>query len=80
MATERMLKRAGRELEEKRLELHVSPEVAVFLMEERGERIAHIERSYGMEIDIVDDPGLRRQEHRLKVARTSEDVTDRVRL
>ncbi|MGD8396793.1 MAG: ribonuclease E/G, partial [Candidatus Eiseniibacteriota bacterium] len=80
MSTERMLKRAGRELKDKRLELHVSPEVAVFLMEERGERIAQIERAHGMEVDIVDDPSLRRQERRLKVARTAEDVTDRVKL
>ena len=42
--------------------------------------LTQIERSFGMEIDIVDDPGLRRHEHRLKVARTSEDVTDRVKI
>jgi len=78
MAVERMLKRAGREIPEKRLELHVSPEVAVFLMEERGSRIAAIERTNGMEVDIVDDPGLRRHERRLKVVGTSEDVTERV--
>ena len=78
MAVERMLKKAGREIPEKRLELHVSPEVAVFLMEERGSRIAAIERTNGMEVDIVDDPGLRRHERRLKVVGTSEDVTERV--
>ncbi len=78
MAVERMLSRAGRELTEKRLELHVSPEVAVFLMEERGGRIGHIERVCGLELDIVDDPTLRRHERRLKVIGTSEDVTERV--
>ncbi len=78
MAVERMLKRAGRDIGEKRLELHVSPEVAVFLMEERGARIGQIERLYGMEVDIVDDPNLRRHERRLKVVGTSEDVTERV--
>ena len=36
--------------------LRVSPEVAVFLMEERGARIGPIERTDGMEVDIVDDP------------------------
>jgi ribonuclease G len=78
MAVERMLERAGRELNEKRLELHVSPEVAVFLMEERGGRIGQIERRHGLEVDIVDDPTLRRNERRLKVVGTSEDVTERV--
>jgi ribonuclease G len=78
MAVERMLKRAGRDIGEKRLELHVSPEVAVFLMEERGARIGQIERMYSMEVDIVDDPNLRRHERRLKVVGTSEDVTERV--
>jgi ribonuclease G len=78
MAVERMLKRAGRDIGEKRLELHVSPEVAVFLMEERGARIGQIERTYSMEVDIVDDPNLRRHERRLKVVGTSEDVTERV--
>jgi hypothetical protein len=47
-------------------------------MEERGSRIAAIERTNGMEVDIVDDPGLRRHERRLKVVGTSEDVTERV--
>ena len=56
----------------------MSPEVAVFLMEERGNRIGQIERAHGMEVDIVDDPGLRRHERRLKVVGTSEDVTERV--
>jgi ribonuclease G len=78
MAVERMLRRAGRELKEKRFELHVSPEVAVFLMEERGSRIGQIERANGIEVDIVDDPNLRRHERRLKLIGTSEDVTDRV--
>ncbi len=80
MTVERMLERAGRELTEKRLELHVSPEVAVFLMEERGGRIGQIERRHGLEVDIVDDPTLRRNERRLKVVGTSEDVTERVGL
>jgi ribonuclease G len=78
MAVERMLHRAGRELKMQRLELHVSPEVAVFLTEERGARIAQIERAYGMEVDIVDDPGLRRHERRLKVKGSTEDVTEKV--
>jgi hypothetical protein len=52
--------------------------VAVFLMEQRGHRIAQVEKAHGLEIDIVDDPSLRRQERRLKVARTAEDVTEQV--
>jgi len=78
MAVERMLKRASRELKANRLELHVSPEVAVFLTEERGARLAQIERTFGLEVDIVDDPGLRRHERRLKLVDTAEDVTERV--
>jgi len=47
-------------------------------MEERGGRIGQIERRHGLEVDIVDDPTLRRNERRLKVVGTSEDVTERV--
>jgi len=75
MKMERILKRAAAELGEKELQLKVSPQVAVYLLEERGARIEQLERRLGLELDIVDDPSLRREDFRLILRRGSKDVT-----
>ncbi|KPJ61346.1 MAG: hypothetical protein AMJ46_01140 [Latescibacteria bacterium DG_63] len=75
MRMERVLKRAAAESGEKKLQLRVSPEVAVFLLEERGLRLEQLERRLGIELDIVDDPSLRREDFRLILRRGHRDVT-----
>jgi ribonuclease G len=75
MKMERILKRAAAELGEKEMRLKVSPQVAVYLLEERGARLEHLERRLGLEIDIVDDPSLRREDFRLILRRGNKDVT-----
>jgi ribonuclease G len=75
MKIERILKRAAAELGEKEMRLKVSPQVAVYLLEERGARLEHLERRLGLELDIVDDPSLRREDFRLILRRGNKDVT-----
>jgi len=75
MKMERILKRAAAELGEKELQLKVSPQVAVYLLEERGARIEQLEGRLGLELDIVDDPSLRREDFRLILRRGNKDVT-----
>jgi ribonuclease G len=75
MKTERILKRAAAELGEKHLQLKVSPQVAVYLLEERGARLEHLERRLGLEVDILDEPSLRREDFRLILKRGNKDVT-----
>ncbi len=78
VSTERLLKRAARELSDTHFELYVAPEVAAFLKEQRAERIHRVERGYDIKVKIIADDHLRREERRLKVASTREDVTDKV--
>ncbi len=75
MKIERMLKRAATELGEKELQLRVSPDVAVYLLEERGSRLERLERRLAIQLDIVDDPSLRREDFRIITKRGKKDVT-----
>jgi ribonuclease G len=75
MKMERILKRAAAELGEKEMRLKVCPQVAVYLLEERGARLEHLERRLGLQLDIVDDPSLRREDFRLILRRGNKDVT-----
>lgn len=75
MKIERVLKRAAAELGEKELQLRVSPDVAVYLLEEKGSRLERLERRLGVQIDIVDDPSLRREDFRVILRRGKKDVT-----
>jgi ribonuclease G len=75
MKIERVLKRAAAELGEKELQLRVSPDVAVYLLEEKGSRLERLERRLGIQIDIVDDPSLRREDFRVILRRGKKDVT-----
>ncbi|MBN1505029.1 MAG: ribonuclease E/G [Candidatus Eisenbacteria bacterium] len=75
MKIERVLKRAAAELGEKELQLRVAPDVAVYLLEERGSRLERLERRLGVQLDIVDDPVLRREDFRIITRRGKKDVT-----
>ncbi|UCF79311.1 MAG: Rne/Rng family ribonuclease [Candidatus Eiseniibacteriota bacterium] len=75
MRMERVLKRASVELGEKKLQLRVSPAVAVFLLEKRGPRLEQLEKRLGIEVDVVDDPSLGREDFKLILRRGHRDVT-----
>ncbi len=75
MKIERVLKRAAAELGEKELQLRVSPDVAVYLLEQRGARLERLEKRLKIELDIFDDPSLRREDLKVILKRGSKDVT-----
>jgi ribonuclease G len=76
---ERTLTRIGVNTQEKQIELRVSPEMAQYLFAEISERLARLEKKFKFEIDLRDDPRLRRSEIRVIFPRTNEDVTERFR-
>jgi len=77
---ERLLTRIGVNTQEKMIELRVSPEMAQHLFAESSERLARLEKKFKFQIDLRDDPRLRRGEVKVIFPRTSEDVTERFRV
>jgi ribonuclease G len=75
MKVERALHRLGISGHERSVELRMHPKVAVHLLEEAGQRLAELERRYGLNIEIRDDPTLRRDQIRVLSQRTKEDLT-----
>ncbi len=76
---ERVLTRIGVNTQEKEIELRVAPEMAQHLFAENSERLARLETQFKFQLDVRDDPRLRRHEVRVIFPRTNEDVTERFR-
>ncbi|HKA24940.1 MAG TPA: ribonuclease E/G, partial [Candidatus Eisenbacteria bacterium] len=72
---ERLLRRVHAKAAEKGIVVHVAPEVAVFMLEHNGKRLAEFEKRYKLQVDLRDDPGLAREDIRLVSSRTKKDVT-----
>jgi ribonuclease G len=79
LKVERLLTRIGVNTQEKMIELRVSPEMARHLFAENSERLARLEHKFKFQIDVRDDPRLRRGEVKVIFPRTHEDVTERFR-
>ena len=79
LKVERLLSRIGVNTQEKLIELRISPEMAQHLFAQNSERLARLEKKFKFEIDVRDDPRLRRSEVRVIFPRTNEDVTERFR-
>ncbi|MFH0778216.1 MAG: Rne/Rng family ribonuclease [Candidatus Eisenbacteria bacterium] len=75
MKIERLLKRTVADFGEKDIQLRVSPQVAVFLLEERGLRLERLERRFDLKLDIVDDHSLRRENFRIILKKGNRDIT-----
>jgi Ribonuclease G/E len=73
---ERLLRRVSAAGKEKELVIRVSPDVAVYILEHNGRRLAEVERRYKLAIDLKDDPQVRREEIRMFSARTKQEITD----
>ena len=73
---ERLLRRISAAGKEKELVIRVSPDVAVYILEHNGRRLAEVERRYKLSIDLKDDPQVRREEIRMFSARTKQEITD----
>ena len=72
---ERLLRRVHAKGTEKGIVVHVAPEVAVFVLEHNGRRLHDFEKRYKLQVDLRDDPALRREEVRLVSAKSKKDVT-----
>ena len=75
MRIERLLKRMRTRCNEKRIELFLHPEVAFHMLSESARRIIRLEKRFKMEIDVKDDPNLRREEIYVRSSKTGEDLT-----
>jgi ribonuclease G len=80
LKVERLLTRIGVNTQEKLIELRVSPDMAQHLFAENSERMARLEKQFNFQIDLRDDPRLRRNEVKVIFPRTNEDVTERFRI
>jgi ribonuclease G len=79
LKVDRLLTRIGVNTQEKMIELRVSPEMAQHLFAENSERLARLEAKFKFQIDVRDDPRLKRGEVKVIFPRTNEDVTERFR-
>jgi ribonuclease G len=75
MRVERSLRRIGARTKEKEVQLWMSPDLAVWLFDERGDRLEALERRYGFIVDFQEDPRLRRDEFKIFFPRSKRDVT-----
>ncbi len=75
MRLERSLKRMRSRTNEKRIQLYLNPEFAFRMLSESARRIIHLEKRFKLEIDVKDDPNLRREEFVVRSSRTGEDLT-----
>ena len=73
---ERLLRRVAAAGREKALVVRVAPEVAVYILEHGGRRLLELEKRYKLQVDLKDDPQVRREEVRLFSARTKQEITD----
>lgn len=62
---ERLLRRVGMDGKEKKVQVRAHPAVAIFLLEEERDTLADLRKSYGVEIEIRDDPLLLRDDFEL---------------
>ncbi len=62
---ERVMRRVAAMGDEKRMTVKVSPEVALFFVEQEGRRFADLEKRFKLIVDLKDDPQLKRGEMRV---------------
>ncbi|MBU1947931.1 MAG: ribonuclease E/G, partial [Candidatus Eisenbacteria bacterium] len=73
---ERLLQRIHAQSGERQVQIRIHPVVAGYLLDERAERMAELEKNWGMRLDIREDPRLKRDEIRIFFPRTQKDVTE----
>jgi ribonuclease G len=74
---ERALRRVAAMGDEKRITLRVNPEVALYFVEQEARRFAELEKRFKIQVDLKDDPQLKRGEMRVFNAR-KQDLTKQV--
>jgi len=73
---ERLLRRISAAGKEREIVVRVAPDVALYILEHNGRRLADVERRYKISIDLKDDPQVRREEIRMFSARSKSEITD----
>jgi ribonuclease G len=71
---ERAVRRVASSKREKRLKLVVSPDMAVFLVAEEGDRMRALEKDTRRSIEVTDDRELGREEFRILSAKTGREL------
>ena len=62
---------------EKRITLRVAPEVALYFVEQEARRFGELEKRFKLQVDLKDDPALKRGEMRVFTAK-KQDLTKQV--
>jgi ribonuclease G len=75
---ERMVRRVSHYTRAREVRLQANAQLAVFLREERYDRLEALMRATSVRIDVVDDPRLHREDFRLLSVQTGEDLMRRV--
>jgi ribonuclease G len=73
---ERLLRRISAAGREREIVVRVAPDVALYILEHNGRRLAEVERRYKISIDLKDDPQVRREEIRMFSSRSKQEITD----
>jgi ribonuclease G len=71
---ERLVQRISSATREKRLQIQANPTLALYLLEERGEKFRALCRSLDLEINVLDDPTLHVEEFRIVSLTTDRDL------
>jgi ribonuclease G len=69
---ERVMRRVRALDTAKRVTVRVSPEVALFFVEQEGRRFAELEKRFKLQVDLKDDPQLKRGEMRVFTDKKTE--------
>jgi ribonuclease G len=72
---ERLIHRAVTITRERRLQIQANPTLALFILEERGDQYRDLARAHAVEIDVLDDPALHREDFRLLSLDTGRDLS-----
>ena len=77
---ERAIRRAAVERQEKQITIRMHPAVALHILEEEPQFLRRLENTYGIELELRDDPLMRQDEYRLLAGRADTDVTSKYAL
>ncbi len=75
---ERVMRRVASAGNERSLTVRVSPEIALYFLEQEARRLAEMEKRFKLTIDLKDDPQLKRGEMRVFSGRTRSEITKQV--
>jgi len=71
---ERLVHRIAIVTRERRLQIQANPMLALYLLEERAEHFREMCRQFGLELNVMDDPGLHAEEFRIISLETDKDL------